>query len=496
MALAAVFLAAFVAVYTIRNGTTGLRRLFAGPAESPQYRPEQYTLPDKPPLDLDDVELLSRLDTEYARLTDAVVPSVVSIDIAGVREQYLLDRAGRRFVRPVPTKGQGSGVIVTREGHVVTNYHVIEGQEEIRVTLHNQDTYPANVIGVDPLLDIAVLKIEAEGVEFQPLKFGDSDQARRGQIVFAIGNPFGLGETITQGIISALERSLRDTQPGLIQTDTAINPGNSGGPLVNLRGEIVGINSAIYRPDDRVNSGFQGVGFSIPSNDVMAALSAILERGRPIRGYLGVSMNPDPRYRQALGYSGSGQLVAHVTEGSPADLAGLKAGDVIVRYAGKEIASLEELFTLVQRSRVGAEVQIDVWRAGEVVTLTTTISEAPPEPEPRPSASTQGRTRDTREVLRAIGVVVRELGGGRAGVVVETIYRGTLAENRLQRGDVIFAINQHRVSSTLDFYQHMAASAAAQTTTLQLLRDGREVRVTLPALPREEESIDDPADSR
>src|SRR5690606_30307058 len=179
----------------------------------------------------------------------------------------------------------GSGVIVSKEGHVVTNQHVISGQKQIQVTLYDKKVYPATLIGQDPQLDIAVLRIEANGAEFRPLKFGDSSQVRQGQIVFAIGNPFGLGETITKGIISAVERSLSDTQRDLFQTDAAINPGNSGGPLVNLQGEIIGINSAIYTPD-RLNPGFQGVGFSIPANDVRDTLFAILERGRPIRGYL------------------------------------------------------------------------------------------------------------------------------------------------------------------------------------------------------------------
>jgi len=496
LALAVVFLAAFAVVFTIRNGTDGLRRLLgAGGERSGQaYRPEQFTLPEKPPLELDDVELLARLDAEYARLTDAVVPSVVSIDTAGVRTQYLLDRSGRQYIRPVPTQGQGSGVIVTQEGHVVTNYHVIRGQQQIQVTLHNQEVYTAELIGEDPLLDIAVLRINAD-IDFQPLKFGDSDEARRGQIVFAIGNPFGLGETITQGIISALERSLSDTQPGLIQTDAAINPGNSGGPLVSLRGEIIGINSAIYRPDDRVNSGFQGVGFSIPSNDVMDAMRAILERGRAIRGFLGVGTMNDPRARHRLNYEGPGVVVDWIYEDSPAEKAGLRPDDVIVRYDGETITSLDELKSLVQRSRVGRQVEMEVWRGGELLKLVATIEESRPELEARAAASGPGRMLQAEEVLDAVGVRVQTRTGATGPrVVVTAIRRGGLAEGRLLPGDVILDLNEQEVTNAPECYRMLAASAAAQPTTFRILRNGRPLRVTVPEVPRAGESGEDSVD--
>lgn len=501
LTLLTVFVVMFLVVYTIRNGPEGLRDLFGGQQQGREYRPEHFTLPEKAPLELDDVELLSRLNDEYAKLTDAVVPSVVSIDTSGVRAQRLLDGYGRQHIRPVPTQGEGSGVIVSNEGHVVTNHHVVKGQQQIQVTLHDGDIFSATLIGEDPLLDIAVLKIEGEG-PFQPLKFGDSTEVRRGQIVFAIGNPFGLGETITQGIISAQERSVSDTQRDLFQTDAAINPGNSGGPLVNLRGEIIGINSAIYRPDDRVNSGFQGVGFSIPSNDVRDALFTILERGRPIRGYLGVRMEPDPRAKLVLGYEGPGVVVVGIGEDSPAELAGIKPRDVIVRYGDEAIDNLTELFTLVQRSRVGREVPIEVWRDGESLTLNARIKESRPNLGIRQENSGQGRTRDQEDVLRAMGVSVRELSVrerslGYRGVLVEEVFLDGQAMGRLAPGDVIETVNQVTIQQPADFYRHLAASAAAQATTLQLVRSGRRIRVTLPALsrePDEEESSEVPED--
>jgi serine protease Do len=481
LALVAVFTVAFGAVYLIRNGTAGLSRLWDGKGNgaSPQYRPERATLPDRPPLELGDVELLARLDAEYSKLTEAVVPSVVSIDTAGERAERLLDGWGRqRGIRSVPTKGQGSGVIVSQEGHVVTNQHVVSGQQQIQITLFDGKVYPAALIGQDPQLDVAVLKIEAQGEKFRPLKFGDSAQVRRGQIVFAIGNPFGLGETITQGIISAVERSLSDTQRDLFQTDAAINPGNSGGPLVNLQGEIIGINSAIYTPD-RANPGFQGVGFSIPSNDVKDTLFAILERGRPVRGYLGMRM-AETRYGVAVGY---------IAPGGPAEAAGLKEGDIVQSYDGDKVTSINQLRTLVQRTRIGRKVTMIVNRDGQQVSLEPVITENLPEAE---AATAQGKTRDTSEVLNAIGLDVRELTGqermmGIPGVVVVAVKPGGMAGDRLQAGDVIVAVNQNEVRNSWEFFQYLASSAAVQPTTLHYIRGGKFSRIDLPMVPRKEE---------
>ena len=492
LTLVTVFLVMFAAVYLIRNGPEGFRQLFEKKEKGNDYRPEHFTLPEKAPLEVDDVELLSRLNNEYAMLTDAVVPSVVSIDTSGVRAQRQIDGYGRQHYRAVPTQGQGSGVIVSHEGHVVTNYHVVQGQRQIQVTMHDGPVYPASLIGEDKVLDIAVLKIDHEG-PFQPLKFGDSDDVRRGQITFAYGNPFGLGETVTHGIISAVERSLSDTQRDLIQTDAAINPGNSGGRLVNLRGEIIGINPAIYRPDERVNSGFQGVGFSIPSNDVKEALFAILERGRQIRGYLGVQMDPNPHAKKALGYQGPGVVIGSVRADSPAELAGLQAKDVIVRYDGETAESLTALLNLVQRSRVGQEVPIQIWRDEKLLEVKAKIVERQPDLGVRlDPPKSQGRTPDQEEALQAVGLKVRdlsplELNSGLSGVVVVEVTEGGMAEQKLAVDDLIEMVNWVPVQNSEDFKSHLAASVAAQSTTLQVIRSRKRGRVTLGPLPRKPE---------
>jgi serine protease Do len=498
--LVAVFVTAFIAVTVVRTLNSGgdLRSLIPGFSKKQgQFHPEAFTLPDKAPLDLGEVELLSRLNDEYAKLTAAVVPSVVSIDTTGVRSERLFDVwSGGTQIRNYPTQGQGSGVIVTEEGHVMTNHHVIAGQKDIRVTLHGGKTYTAHLIGEDTLLDIAVLKIDAKE-KFTPLKLGDSGQVKVGQIVMAVGNPFGLGETVTQGILSAKERSLSDNQRDLFQTDAAINPGNSGGPLVNLRGEIIGINVAIYSDEkEKEKQRFQGVGFSIPSNDVKDSLLQILERGRPIRGFLGVQMHDlDPGIRSGLAYPDeSGAVVIGVSPGSPAKAAGLQPWDVVRAVNDEKIRTSAQLLSLVQRARVGSVLTLDVWRKGESLQLKATIAESgaanPSGPVP-PAETSQGRTRNPDEVLLALGIQVRDLSvlerqRGFRGVLVTGIADKGLAAEQVKPGDLMLAVNNSPVGSASEFFLYLAASAAVQDTTLQLVRGEQLVRVNLSALPRQQ----------
>jgi serine protease Do len=495
LALCLVFLTCFLGVSLLRNLGSGKspREWFASLFQrKQQFQPEKYSLPDHAALQLGDVELLSRLNDEYAKLTQAVIPAVVSIDTAGIRTERMLDIWGRASVRQYPTQGQGSGAIVTHEGHIVTNHHVIAGQQEIRVTLHDGRSLSAKLIGEDPLLDIAVLKIISDE-KFTPLKLGDSSHVQVGQMVFAIGNPFGLGETVTQGIISAKERSLSDNQRDLFQTDAAINPGNSGGPLVNLRGEIIGINVAIFSPD-RENPGFQGVGFSIPANDVRDSLTQILERGRPIRGFLGVQMHDlNATILQQLGLptDQSGALVLGVSPGSPAETFGIRQFDIITSFAGKPIRTATQLFSMVQSSRPGEEIELALLRAGKQLTLKATLSESgesstgvpgnPSDPaKPAPPAAAD-------PTLRAIGIELRDTSPeeqmrGIRGTVVTAIAPNTLASLHLLPGDLIIGINNQRINSTLDFTKLLAASSKQQNTTLFIHRNGRNIRLTLPSL--------------
>ena len=479
-----VFFLLVTALRTWRNGSDFISLIPSFLKKSESSNLEAFTPSEKSALNLSDVEMISRLNQEYAHLTQAVVPSVVSIDTTGIRTEKLMDFFGRTGVRTYPTQGQGSGVIVSKEGHVITNHHVIAGQKKIRITLHGGKSYSATMVGEDPLLDIAVIKIDSNET-FAPLKLGDSSQVEVGQLVFAVGNPFGLGETVTQGIISAKERSLSDNQRDLFQTDAAINPGNSGGPLVNLTGEVIGINVAIYSRD-RANPGFQGVGFSIPSNEVREALEQIIQRGRPIRGYLGVQMlDLDPAVRLELGYvENNGSAVLDTTPGAPAAVAGLKSGDVVVSYNDEIVKDTAHLISLVQRSSIGKKIKVDVWRKGQLIALEATIKEATTAPV-YSEVSMDKKTRDNIEILRGVGVEVRDLTDaeralGSSGVLVTRILDQGKAMGILLPGDLILSLNNSRISGSNEFYLHLVASVAVRSTSLTVLREGKPLLLNLP----------------
>ncbi|MEP2776835.1 MAG: trypsin-like peptidase domain-containing protein [Luteolibacter sp.] len=489
LALLLVFLIFFLSVTALRTWRAGgdLGSLLPDfLRKNDLARSESFTPSASPALNLSDVEMISRLNEEYARLTKAVVPSVVSIDTSGIRTERMMNVWGESRTKSYASQGQGSGVIVSKEGHIITNHHVIAGQNnQIRVTLHSGKTYDAELIGEDSLLDIAVIKIERKE-PFIPLKLGDSSQVEVGQLVFAVGNPFGLGETVTQGIISAKERSISDNQRNLFQTDAAINPGNSGGPLVNLTGEIIGINAAISTVD-KDKPGFLGVGFSIPSNDVKEALEQIIARGRPIRGYLGVQMRDlNSSIRAELNYTGeTGTAVTGVTPEAPADKAGLQQNDIMIAYDGEAIRDIAQLIAMVQRTKIGKEVKLTVWRAGETLELSAKITEATKPPEIIFSPTNQ-EARDNAEILKSVGVEVRDLSSsehlqGFRGVVVTSVLPGRLGEGTLEEGDLIRALNNSPITSSTEFYLHLAASAAVQSTSLHVIRQGKPLLVNLPA---------------
>ena len=270
----------------------------------------------------------------------------------------------------------GSGVIVSPDGYILTNYHVIAQASEVVVGLRDKREFQAQVVGVDPPTDLALLKIQAEGLPH--LEFGDSDRAQVGDIVLAIGNPFGIGQTVTMGIISAKGRSnmgLVDYED-FIQTDAAINPGNSGGALVNLSGELIGINTAIVSR----TGGYQGIGFAIPSNIARWVMEELVRHGRLIRGWLGVTVQElTPELARHFGLSEPrGALVVEVYPGSPAKEAGLQKGDIVLKYGGREIGEAWELRNLVATTPVGKVVPLVILRRGQKRELRVKIVEPPP----------------------------------------------------------------------------------------------------------------------
>src|SRR5213082_1045353 len=305
-------------------------------------KPEKYTLASNPSVDPKQVPSLEALNRERRALVKSVIPSVVAVKTSkkvGIRREYGLDpfefffRGPRQFRDPndaaLVQNSLGSGVIVTNEGHIITNNHVVDQVDDIEVQLADGRTKKARLIGSDSQVDLAVLKIDEPGVK--PLKLGDSDAVQAGDMVLAIGNPFGFEETVTEGIISSKGRPNRvDGFGDFLQTDAAINPGNSGGPLINLSGEVIGINTAIISR----TGGSQGIGFAIPSNTVRVALESLLKKGRIIRGYLGIQAQVNP---QNLTANEDGVVVGDVLPGSPAADAHLQKGDVIRKFNGRDV---------------------------------------------------------------------------------------------------------------------------------------------------------------
>src|SRR5436309_12724197 len=345
--------------------------------------PEKYTLASEPSVDSKQVASLEALNRERRALVNSVIPSVVAVKTSkkiGIRREYGLDPLQffcgnlRRFRSPrdeaCVQNSLGSGVIVTNEGHIITNTHVVDQVDEIEVQLSDGRTKKARLIGADSQLDLAVLKIDNPSVK--PLKLADSDTVKPGDFVVAIGNPFGLQETVTDGIISWKgQPNSTDCRGDLLQTNAAINPGNSGGQLINLRGEVVGINEQIVSS----SGGSQGIGFAIPSNTVRAVLESVLKYGRVIRGYLGIVSRA---LQSAQGPTDNeGVVVDQVMPGSPAAQAKLQPGDVVRKFNGRDVQNITTLRKMVGQSELDKNVELEVLRDGEPLKVITKIKEQP-----------------------------------------------------------------------------------------------------------------------
>lgn len=313
--------------------------------------------------------------------TEKIMPSVVNIDTKSFTkvEQPVVNIFGIPAFRSqiVPQQGSGSGVLIDNSGLVLTNEHVIHGATEITVTFQNDESYSAFVKGADPISDIALLQIkfnDKDNSDMQPAILGDSDKLRIGEPVIAVGSPYHFQQSVTYGVISARGRNLSDQSKDfqdLLQTDAAINPGNSGGPLVNLKGEVIGINTAIIPYA-------QGIGFSIPINTVKNIVSQLLENGKVIRPYIGISIQDLNRHlAEYLRYDGilKGAVVIGIAKGSPADDADLRPKDIILKADGKDLSSSEELRKIIRNSKPGDVISLEIWRNGKNMSIAVTTAE-------------------------------------------------------------------------------------------------------------------------
>jgi serine protease Do len=348
-------------------------------------------------------------------------------------------------------EGLGSGFIVSEDGYVITNSHVVRGADEVIVTLTDGREFEAEIVGADAKTDIAVLKIDAD--DLPPVALGDSDALRVGRWVVALGNPFGLQSTITAGIVSATGRSRMGIvdYEDFIQTDAAINPGNSGGPLVNLRGEVVGVNSAILTR----SGGYMGIGFAIPINMVRSIMTSLIEEGQVVRGWLGVLIqNLNEGLAESFNFSGTdGVLVGGVTEDGPADRAGLQPGDIITRFNGKPVDDMDKLRLLVASTKPGEEVDVVFFRNGREGTIEVTVGEL----EAESVAASPDDSAETELGMSARTVtpdIARQLNQDQEtkGVAVTSVEpRGAADRAGLQVRDIIVTVQDEPIEDLADF---------------------------------------------
>jgi len=405
----------------------------------------------------------------FADLAEKLMPSVVNISTTQTIVTNInpfpfefppgspFEDMFKEFSTPQKRKASalGSGFIIDAKGIVVTNNHVIQGAEDIMVTVNGEKEYEAKIIGADPLSDLAVLEIQSKD-KFVPVKFGDSDKARIGDWVIAIGNPYGFGGTVTAGIISARNRSIGLSRyEDYIQTDASINQGNSGGPLFDMNGDVIGINTAILG-----QSGSIGIGFSIPSNSAKKVINQLIEFGETKRGWLGVRIQNVTKEIADVEKLDKprGALVASVAENSPSDKAGIKAGDIILEFNGILIKEMKELPRIVAQTEVGKTVEVKIWRNEKELTKKIKLGrletsgdfKAEKKEEADPNISEIKTLKISVRVLSAKDVKIRKLPEGTSGLVITNIQQDSLI-NYLKVDNIIIEAQKKKIRSVKDF---------------------------------------------
>ena len=380
------------------------------------------------------------------------------------------DRQMRQDNQPRRATSLGSGFIVDAAGYVVTNNHVIADADEITVTLHDDTSFKATLVGRDAKTDLAVLKIDPGRKALTAVPFGNSDNSRIGDWVLAIGNPFGLGGTVTAGIVSARARDINaGPYDDFIQTDASINRGNSGGPLFNIAGEVVGINTAIFSP----SGGSIGIGFAIPSSLAKPVIEDLRKYGKTRRGWLGVRIQSlDQELAESMGLSDPrGALVASITPGGPASKSSIKAGDVVLKFDNREVGEMRKLPRIVAETPIGKKVPVEVWRDGKKMTVDVVVGELPEEPEAvaqapeKHSGGQEGQAvAGTGLVVSAITPQLREKFGleeDTKGVVVTDVKEGPAAEKGMKAGDVIIEAANKPIRTAADLTKAVEAARSS-----------------------------------
>ena len=449
----------------------------------------------KVPLDESQISRVGLPTGSYAPIVKKVVPGVVRIETSATVEQTAMqqspgfddpfwrhffgDQFGRMFPRNQPgpqiMHGLGSGVIITKDGYILTNNHVVDGSKEVKVTMEDGHEYTAKVVGRDPKTDLAVIKVEANDLPVVPM--ADSDKVEVGDVVLAIGNPFGVGQTVTKGIVSATDRGNMgiEAYENFIQTDAAINPGNSGGALVDIQGRLIGINTAILSR----SGGSQGVGFAIPSDIARGVMESLIQNGHVTRGYLGVMIqNVTPALAEEFKLKDSkGALIGDVVEDGPAAKAGFKPGDVIVEFNGKNVRDSRHLQLTVADTKPGSTVPVEVLRNGDKKTLRVTVKQLPGTEQ-----LAENNSPDNGDTGTLNGVAVSDLDQQARrefnipkdvnGAIVTQVEPGSpAAEAGLKPGTVIEDINRHPVKSSEDAVK-LTENSASKRTLLRVWENG------------------------
>ena len=380
-----------------------------------------------------------------------------------------------------PRRSMGSGFIVSSDGYVLTNNHVVEGADEIIVRLNDRRELPARLVGTDPRSDMAVLKID-DGDDLPVVQIGRSRDLKVGEWVFAIGSPFGFDYTVTAGIVSALGRSLpSENYVPFIQTDVAINPGNSGGPLFNLDGDVVGINSQIYTR----SGGFMGVSFAIPIDDAMNVFRQIRDKGTVSRGWLGVLIQEVNRdLAESFGLKRPrGALVAEVMEGSPAEAAGLQSGDIVLEYDDEEVRLSSDLPPMVGRTPIGETARLTILRGGEETVVDVEIGQLPEQGgarQPAPAGENGGSSAAPLGMtVKPVPAELADSLGVQGGVVVTDVARGPAFEAGIRPRDVITEINREKIASIDDFRDVVAALPDDRAVSVRVVREGRAIYLVM-----------------